>query len=250
MNSTTEPEAKPYPHCIDGCRFIRNGACGYNAMHTPTIAVDFDRVIFTHDHWQGHQHYGDPIPGVKEALAEFRRMGFKVMIWTTRDQRDIIKTALDLHGIPFDYINHNPNQPPEINPGKPVADYYIDDRAVRFTSWDAVMREIKEREIIDGYYRTPQAMVDEIQSRFALKYPFSDHDIEILREAGIDRDFKGFDQYVNLIKQRMSLGKTLETLKERIVMLDSHGQHPEKQDLIALRDVLKEIEKITAEVLN
>jgi hypothetical protein len=122
-------------------------------MHVPTIAIDFDKVLFTHESWQGHDHFGDPMPGAKEAISELQQMGFKIMIWTTRNQPDIIAGACKKHGIPYDYINENPNQAPEINPGKPVADYYIDDRAVRFTSWSEVMTEIKYREVHDPYYR-------------------------------------------------------------------------------------------------
>ena len=74
------------------------------------------------------------------------------MIWTTRCDEDIIQAALLKHNIPFDYINCNPNQPPDVAICKPVADYYIDDRAVRFTSWSSVLSEIKEREKNDKYY--------------------------------------------------------------------------------------------------
>lgn len=144
----------PYSHCIPSCQFIRDGECRYREMHTPTIAVDFDRVLFTHESWQGHYNVGEPIPGAREALLELQKMGFKIMIWTTRAQADIISEACTKNGIPFDYINHNPNQPPEINPSKPVADYYIDDRAVTFISWPGVLEEIRHREMHDPYYRT------------------------------------------------------------------------------------------------
>jgi uncharacterized protein YlaI len=147
-----EPQTKPYPHCKDGCKFIIAGECKYREMHVPTIAVDFDKVLFTHESWQGHYHYGEPLPGAKEALIELQRMGFKIMIWTTRDQTDIITAACLRYDIPFDFINTNPNQPPEINPSKPVADYYIDDRAVHFRSWDQALSEIKSREVHDQYY--------------------------------------------------------------------------------------------------
>jgi len=147
----TEPQ--PYPHCDPACRFIKEGECRYREMHIPTIAVDFDKVLFTHESWQGHYHVGEPISGAKETLLALQEMGFKIMIWTTRAQVDIIADACSKNGIPYDYINQNPNQPPEINPSKPVADYYIDDRAVTFTTWSEVLDEIKHREKHDPYYR-------------------------------------------------------------------------------------------------
>jgi hypothetical protein len=143
---------KPYPHCKEDCRFIKNGSCDYRNQHVPTVAVDFDRVLFDHESWQGHNHVGKPIPGAKEVLESLQRKGFKIMIWTTRAQKDIIAQACTSSGIPFDYINENPNQPPEINPSKPVADFYIDDRALHFVSWDQVKLEIEHRQIHDGYY--------------------------------------------------------------------------------------------------
>jgi len=144
---------KPYPRCEPDCKFIINNECKYYDHHIPTVAVDFDRVLFTHDSWQGHEHYGDPIPDARIVLLALRKKGFKIMIWTTRDQKDVIIEACNKHNIPYDYINENPNQPPEINPSKPVADYYIDDRAVRFTSWKDVLQEISHRENNDPYYR-------------------------------------------------------------------------------------------------
>jgi hypothetical protein len=143
----------PYPHCRDDCGFVRDGKCSYLEMHIPTIAVDFDRVLFHHTTWNGHEQYGEPIAGAREALKELRCMGFRVMIWTTRNQREVIVEALHRHDIQYDFINENPNQPPEINPSKPAADYYIDDRAVRFMNWPQVLAEIREREITDPYYR-------------------------------------------------------------------------------------------------
>ena len=139
----------PYTTCEPECQFIKDGKCVYRDMHVPTVAVDFDRVLFTHEKWNGHENFGTPLPGAKESLTRLREMGFKIMIWTTRNQPDIIENALNQYGIPFDFINNNPNQPPEINPSKPIANYYIDDRAVRFTDWEKVIQEIEQREIHD-----------------------------------------------------------------------------------------------------
>jgi len=148
----THSQKNPYPHCVEGCKFTIGEECKYREMHVPTVAVDFDKVIFTHDSWQGHEHYGDLINGARESMIELRKMGFKIMIWTTRDQTDLIAEACKKYEIPYDYINQNPNQPPEINPSKPVADYYIDDRAVYFQTWDLALNEIKAREVHDPYY--------------------------------------------------------------------------------------------------
>jgi len=138
---------KPYPRCVPSCKFIVDEKCTYQENHIKTIAIDFDGVLFHHEEWNGHEHYGAPIAGAKESLEKLRKMGFKIMIWTTKAQHDIIADALNKHNIPFDYINSNPNQPPEINPSKPVADYYVDDRAVHFSgNWQSTLNEILRRE--------------------------------------------------------------------------------------------------------
>jgi len=77
-------------------------------------------------------------------------------IVTKKHGKGVMISVQDKNGIPYDYINQNPNQPPEINPSKPVADYYIDDRAVTFTTWDEVLDEIKHREKHDPYYKVIQ----------------------------------------------------------------------------------------------
>jgi hypothetical protein len=144
---------KPYKRCVEGCPYIKNGKCDYFNKHIPIIAVDFDRVLFKHKTWNGHEHIGDLMPDAIWGIKQLKQMGFKIMVWTTRIDRDIVEKALKENNVPFDFINNNPNQPPEINPSKPVADYYIDDRAVHFTNWKDVIEQIKIREKNDGYYK-------------------------------------------------------------------------------------------------
>lgn len=139
---------KPYDRCEEGCPFIEGKKCAYPENHVKTVAVDLDRVLFELPNgWQGHEYFGEFIPGGSSALYRLRNLGFKIVIYTTRNQPDLIEQELRRHDIPFDYINVNPNQPPEINPSKIVADYYIDDRAVHFKgNWEEVITEIIERE--------------------------------------------------------------------------------------------------------
>jgi len=144
---------KPYKHCVDGCRFIVGGQCRFYELHVPTVAVDFDRTLFHHIDWEGHEQCGEPIPGARDAVLELRKMGFTIVVWTTRNQPDIVTAAMKKYDIPFDYINENPNQPPDANPNKLTADFYIDDRAVRFTNWPYVLAEIRTRLKTDPYYR-------------------------------------------------------------------------------------------------
>lgn len=114
-------------------------------MKEKTIAVDLDGVIFEYDEWKGIKHFGPVIPGVKDALAKFMEMGFNVIIYTTRtntkvnkgfQEKELIYTvwcALVKNGIPFD----------DISTEKPIAEFYIDDRAIRFKSWTKTIKKVK-----------------------------------------------------------------------------------------------------------
>jgi hypothetical protein len=115
----------------------------------PTICCDFDGTLCDH----AFPDIGRVKPGAKEALTMFRKLGYKIMIWTCRTshwhydvfggdptiptlERDRVKemiTWLKLHDIPFDYIDDG-------SKGKPLASVYIDDKGMRFqNNWDEVM---------------------------------------------------------------------------------------------------------------
>jgi len=108
-----------------------------------TICVDFDGVIADYGQgWQGPGKFGAPLPGAADSLEALRAAGWKVIIHTTRKESPGLRSYLQRHGIPYDEINQNSDQPPGSNPGKPIADVYLDDRAVRFESWPQAMGAI------------------------------------------------------------------------------------------------------------
>jgi hypothetical protein len=107
-------------------------------MSYKTICIDFDGVISHYDGWKGIGIFGEPISGVKESLEHIREMGWQIIIHTTRGEVNHIDGYMKDHGIPYDHINYNPQQFEHMNQGKPIADVYIDDRAIRFTGeWNA-----------------------------------------------------------------------------------------------------------------
>lgn len=121
-----------------------------------TIAVDFDDTICD----SLFPDCGEPKKGVKEALQKFRELGFLILIHTCRTchwhynifggSRDIptmerpavvnMKEWLYKHQIPFDDIDDG-------SKGKPLADYYCDDKAIRFeNNWDEIVKFVELRE--------------------------------------------------------------------------------------------------------
>jgi len=109
--------------------------------HQTTICVDLDGVIYEYDVWKGSYHFGNVMDGAKECLEELREDGWRIIIYTTRGLESVVKGQLDEDNIPFDYINYNPDQPKTAS-DKPIADIYLDDRAIRFDNWDEAIVKI------------------------------------------------------------------------------------------------------------
>lgn len=83
-----------------------------------------------------------PVPGAVEKLAALRRAGHYVILLTARHMKTcegnvgmvvarqglVTLAWLEEHGIEYD----------ELHFGKPHADVYLDDNAMRFESWDEI----------------------------------------------------------------------------------------------------------------
>ena len=110
-----------------------------------TIAVDFDGVIHQYSNgFQGlHNAYDPPMPGVFEGLDELKKMGYRLIIVSSRPTEAIKKWL----------IKYNmENYFEEVSNIKHPARYYIDDHAVRFekndsNSWKNVVQFIKNKEV-------------------------------------------------------------------------------------------------------
>lgn len=82
-------------------------------------AIDFDHTI-----WDSPNRR--PLPGAQEAINILREKGVKIVIHSCNTPAYIEGCMLD-YNLRFDYIWDQP--------GKPVADIYIDDRGFHFTNW-------------------------------------------------------------------------------------------------------------------
>ena len=94
----------------------------------PIICLDFDGVIHLHlSPWRGRAVISDgPVQGAKEAVEDLRRRGNRIVVFSGRcasdDGVNAIKVWLNRHDIEVDDVARN----------KPVADLYVDDKAVTF----------------------------------------------------------------------------------------------------------------------
>lgn len=98
-----------------------------------TIMVDLDGVVCTEER-TFDRPLAKPLDGAREALASLKAAGHTIIIYTGRGWPEYRATKqwLDDHGMAYD----------QIHMGKPIADIWIDDRALRFTDWGQTRREL------------------------------------------------------------------------------------------------------------
>jgi hypothetical protein len=100
------------------------------------ILVDMDDTIC---HELSDGECGEPMEGVKEALAKLKEQGFEIIIFSHRADdehgQDEIKKYLEIHEIPYDSIFQGE---------KPLARFQIDDRAIHFDNWNSVLKQIEK----------------------------------------------------------------------------------------------------------
>ena len=75
-----------------------------------------------------------PKEGVREALEKLKNEGNKIIIYSARTwaEYEMTESWLKRNKIPYD----------QLVLGKPIGDYWIDDRAIEFSDWDEVLRRI------------------------------------------------------------------------------------------------------------
>ncbi len=99
-----------------------------------TLCIDLDATLAEYHGWTSVDDIGKPLPGAKEFVNGLRDMGFRIVIFTsrlnsqvngpeaqTKGYKAVVNWFID-NGIHFDKIY--------TGEGKPMAEAYIDDRAV------------------------------------------------------------------------------------------------------------------------
>lgn len=104
------------------------------ADESRTVCVDLDFTLCACE--TGSYADAVPVPGAADALAEIRRAGWFVVIYTARhfNHWRITTEWLVANGFEYDQLVF----------GKPPARFYIDDRAIPFEgNWTAVSERLR-----------------------------------------------------------------------------------------------------------
>jgi capsule biosynthesis phosphatase len=114
------------------------------------IAIDLDGTICPTR--EPHQSYADlqPLPGAVARLAEFHKAGHYIVIMTARNmatcESNVGKVLKNIGKLTFDWLEQWSIEYDEIYFGKPNADVYIDDRAIRFLGWEHMSEEVFQQQ--------------------------------------------------------------------------------------------------------
>ena len=110
-----------------------------------TICIDIDGTICRYTDWIDASHFGDIIPGAVEVIKKLHENNWYIIIYSTRADNALIEKFLKSNDIYYDSINNNPFQPTNAIGAKPLADVYLDDRAITFNGdWNETYTEIIE----------------------------------------------------------------------------------------------------------
>lgn len=117
-------------------------------MSKPRIAVDFDGVIHKYSKgWFDGSIYDEPVDGARQSL-EILSQRYDVIIFTTRLNPNLsgeklpeheanLKEWLTKYGF-LEGVHYT-----ELTALKPKAKLYLDDRALKFDSWDKALGDIE-----------------------------------------------------------------------------------------------------------
>lgn len=101
------------------------------------LCLDFDGVLHGYSRgWQGGEIYDPPTDGCYDAVEQLAGE-FELVVCTCREYLGPVWEWLEKHGMDSFIV--------EVTNKKPIAEIYIDDRAVHHVSWTDSLRLVHER---------------------------------------------------------------------------------------------------------
>ena len=106
------------------------------------ICLDLDGVVCALR--RPNEEYKDlqPIPGAAERIRELRKAGHFIILMTARHMKtcegNVGRVIAKQGKVTLDWLEKHGIEYDELHFGKPHADIYIDDNALRFESWDQI----------------------------------------------------------------------------------------------------------------
>ncbi len=106
------------------------------------ICIDLDGVICRLR--EPGQNYADlePVPGAVEKLRQLKAAGHYLIINTARHMKtcdgNVGRVIARQGAVTLEWLSRHGIEYDEIHFGKPHAQIYLDDNAIRFSSWDAI----------------------------------------------------------------------------------------------------------------
>ena len=97
------------------------------------LIVDIDGTICSEER-QFSRSMASPLENAVEAIARLKAEGHTISLYSSRTwaEYDMTVDGLTRHGVEYD----------QLILGKPVGDFWIDDRAIEFTSWSDVLSRL------------------------------------------------------------------------------------------------------------
>jgi len=113
--------------------------------------IDLDGTICTEES-TFERSLARPLPGAREALSALSAAGHTLVIYSARSWSELRVTEKWLRDnkIPYDGIHM----------GKPVADIFIDDRAISFKNWTDVTQQLAKTQLF-GAVKPPEESTEE-----------------------------------------------------------------------------------------
>lgn len=119
---------------------------GKTFFKPPIVAIDFDGTIADNE----YPEIGELKDGVKEFMELIKNKGWRITIWTCRQETHKVEKFLNKHNLPYDGINENILTQEEldeygfVDTRKIGADFYIDDKSIEFrNNWHELIDKFK-----------------------------------------------------------------------------------------------------------